>query len=89
MTHTYAILEVSHATYDEIAERLRAASSDTHSFHGDVIDMHGIALKRISLEVESLSVQRRKRFQRPPQVHPTEHYEHKAAKQRRLRRRSS
>lgn len=49
MTYTYAILEVSQAAYDEIAEKLR----DVHYhqvFHEDddgrvVIDMHGIALR--------------------------------------------
>ena len=58
-THTYAILEVSAATYDEIAARLRAIAWD-HAFQDRVdvrdksagldvvtytlIDMHGIAL---------------------------------------------
>jgi len=49
-THTYAILEVSHATYIEIKEKLeKVGYSD--QFHDDrdgdgvVIDMHGIALK--------------------------------------------
>lgn len=50
MTHTFAILEVSAAAYDEIAAKLRAANYD-HCFteygepHCD-IDMHGIGLKR-------------------------------------------
>jgi len=47
-THTYATLDVSHATYIEIKEKLeKAGYSD--QFHDDrdgvVIDMHGIALK--------------------------------------------
>lgn len=44
-THTYAGLEVSAATYDEIAAKLRAAGYD-HAFDGDVIDMNGIGLIR-------------------------------------------
>ena len=43
-THTYAILEVSPETYEEIKKKLEAASYQ-HAFHGDVIDMHGIALQ--------------------------------------------
>ena len=50
MTYTYAILDVSHAVYIEIKEKLeKAGYSD--QFHDDcdgdgvVIDMHGIALK--------------------------------------------
>lgn len=45
MTHTYAILEVSRSTYDEIAQALRAADYD-HAFHeDDTVDMHGIAIQ--------------------------------------------
>lgn len=49
MTHTYAELEVSRATYDEIAAKLREAGYD-HAFmpergrHEPTIDMHGIGL---------------------------------------------
>ena len=50
MSYTYAILEVSQSTYDEIAGKLRNAGQD-QAFHQDdcslngiVIDMHGIAL---------------------------------------------
>jgi hypothetical protein len=49
-THTYAILDVSHAAYTEVKEKLAAAGYE-HAFHDDrdgdgvVIDMHGIALK--------------------------------------------
>ena len=49
-THTYAILEVSHAAYVEIKSKLEAAGY-SDQFHDDregdgvVIDMHGIALK--------------------------------------------
>ena len=52
MSHTYAILEVSESTYNEIGEKLRAAGYDQafhednslRSLNGIVIDMHGIAL---------------------------------------------
>jgi hypothetical protein len=44
MTYTYAILDVSRATYEEVALLLRAAGYD-HCFDRDVIDMHGIALR--------------------------------------------
>lgn len=43
-THTYAILEVSAAAYEEIRALLEAAGYQ-HAFHDDVIDMHGIALQ--------------------------------------------
>lgn len=49
-TYTYAILEVSHAIYLEIKDKLMAAGY-SNQFHDDrdgdgvVIDMHGIALK--------------------------------------------
>lgn len=49
-TYTYAILEVSHAAYQEIKDKL-AAAGYSDQFHDDgdedgvVIDMHGIALK--------------------------------------------
>lgn len=44
MTHTYAVLDVSAACYAEIRRRL-AAADYRHAFHGDVIDMHGIAIR--------------------------------------------
>jgi len=48
-THTYAVLSVSKACYDEIHGRLTAAGY-THAFHqtrdGAVIDMQGIALQQ-------------------------------------------
>lgn len=48
MTHTYAVLEVSDAAYQEIRRKLEAAGYQ-QAFHGksdeEVIDMHGIALK--------------------------------------------
>ena len=49
MTHTYAILEVSENTYNEIAAKLREAGyenqfNDRDSVCTAVIDMHGIAL---------------------------------------------
>jgi hypothetical protein len=46
-THTYAVMEVSRATYDEIARKLTEAGYD-HAFiedsDGVALDMHGIAL---------------------------------------------
>ncbi|HEX5433537.1 MAG TPA: hypothetical protein VFY05_04815 [Candidatus Angelobacter sp.] len=48
-THTYVVLEVSDAAYDEIAGKLREAGYD-HVFDGEgkkcVMDMHGIAIGR-------------------------------------------
>lgn len=48
MTHTYAILDVPHAVYAAVRALLERASYQ-HAFHGDadgeVIDMHGIALR--------------------------------------------
>ena len=48
-THTYAILEVSAAAYEEIAEKLLrhfAANGLDVTTLPDVIDMHGIALAK-------------------------------------------
>lgn len=46
-THTYVILPVSQAAYDEIREKLRAAGHGDQ-FHtdsdGETIDMHGLAI---------------------------------------------
>ena len=44
MTHTYAILDISHTAFEEIATKLRAAGYH-HAFDRDVIDMHGIAVR--------------------------------------------
>lgn len=55
-THTYAILDVSTAAYDEIREKLKIAGYE-HAFHRqgtgkarqedrEVIDMHGIGLRQ-------------------------------------------
>jgi hypothetical protein len=48
-SYTYAVLEVSKDTYDEIYRLLHAAGYE-HAFHsgpkGEVIDMHGIAIKK-------------------------------------------
>lgn len=43
-THTYAVLEISPEAYTEILKKLSAAGYDDQ-LHGDLIDMHGIALK--------------------------------------------
>lgn len=52
MTHTYAILEISRACYDEISDKLKTAGYShafgTHDDDGrktEVIDMHGIGLR--------------------------------------------
>lgn len=48
MTHTYAILKVSPATWQEIHDKLRAAGYEDqfHEVEGRIaIDMHGIALQ--------------------------------------------
>lgn len=45
-THTYALLEVSSAAYDEIAKKLKDAGYG-HVFSSEGhIDMHGLALSR-------------------------------------------
>lgn len=50
MSHTYVLMTVSKATYDEVAAKMKEAGYD-HVFHdekdedGVLIDMHGIALK--------------------------------------------
>jgi hypothetical protein len=43
MSHTYAILDVSLSSYQEIHDKLEAAGYQDQ-FHGDRIDMHGIAV---------------------------------------------
>lgn len=55
MSHTYAVLEVSKATFDEVRQKLKEAGYE-HAFHEDlfhdeVIDMHGIALQKEGSEV--------------------------------------
>lgn len=46
MSHTYALLEVSPATYVEIRRKLEEAGYQ-HALHDNgVIDMHGIALEQ-------------------------------------------
>jgi hypothetical protein len=43
-THTYALMEVSQATYDEIADLFRKAGYDHVFMENGVIDMQGIGL---------------------------------------------
>lgn len=43
-THTYAILPVSRAVFDEIKQKLSDAGYQ-HAFHDDVIDMQGIGVQ--------------------------------------------
>lgn len=49
VTHTYALLEVSAACYDEIKEQLKVAGYDPAFGDAGEIDMHGIALTREAL----------------------------------------
>lgn len=49
MSYTYVIMNVSSATYEEIARKMREAGY-AHAFHYErgesaVIDMHGIAVR--------------------------------------------
>lgn len=43
MSHTYSILEISQAAFNEIKQKLEEAGY-LHVFHGEAIDMHGIAV---------------------------------------------
>ena len=42
-THTYAILHISEAAYQEIRSKLLLAGYEDQ-FHGAVVDLHGIAV---------------------------------------------
>lgn len=59
-THTYAILRVSAAAYQEIRRLLADAGYEDQfhedSNHGEVIDMHGIALGEDQAEGKPLEV---------------------------------
>ena len=44
MTHTFTILKISKAAYEEIRSKLADADYQ-HVFIDDVMDMHGIALQ--------------------------------------------
>ena len=44
-THTFATLEVSQSTFDEIEKKMCEAGYD-HVFIDGLIDMHGLALER-------------------------------------------
>lgn len=56
MTHTYAVLDVSRATFDDVKRRLTDAGYE-HTFHDDVIDMHGIALRAVDTPDTPLTFQ--------------------------------
>lgn len=43
VTHTFALMEVSPATYNEVMAKLKAAGYDD-TMVNDALDMHGIAL---------------------------------------------
>lgn len=53
MSRTYAILKVSSEAYSEIKQKLESAGYD-HAVHGDVIDMHGIALEEEKMTEEMM-----------------------------------
>lgn len=63
VTHTFVDLEVSQATYDEIAGKLREAGYDHAFIKGGAIDMHGIGLVvayRTALEIDPEAADRLK-----------------------------
>lgn len=46
-THTYAVMKVSSATFEEIASKLKEAGySQAFLKEGQVLNMHGIALEK-------------------------------------------
>ena len=56
MTHTYAILDVSAVTFQEIASKLEAAGYH-HAFKAEpdgslVIDLHGVAIRDVEEEAD-------------------------------------
>ena len=55
-THTYAVLDVSEATYREVREKLGAAGYE-HAFDRGIIDMHGIALRAESVNLKALQLE--------------------------------
>jgi hypothetical protein len=59
MTHTFATLEVSAATFDECAQKLRAAGHD-QAFVDDCLDTNGIGLVVEEKKKKVRRVQRRK-----------------------------
>lgn len=58
MSYTYAVLDVSPAVFEEVKTKLKAAGYD-HAFDGDVIDMHGIALKMVVPPLRGKDVKRK------------------------------
>lgn len=58
-THTYAVLEVSQTTYNEIRQLLVEAGYQ-HTFileyDSEVIDMHGIAIQGVSKDMDTSPV---------------------------------
>ncbi len=58
MSHTYVIVDVSPSTYAEVRRALEAASYQ-HAFHddgaGEVIDLHGLALREVHDDEEPRS----------------------------------
>jgi len=61
MTHTYALLEVSPAVYDEIAAKLREAGYEQAFGDNGELDMHGIAIVRSPTAKAIMTIEWRKR----------------------------
>ena len=74
MTYTYAVLEITPAAFDEIADKLkRAGYGHAIQADGQIADMHGIALGReAEEEPRSFEV----RHQAKPAPCPTCHLRH-------------
>jgi hypothetical protein len=49
-THTFAVMAISPAAYDEIAAILRGAGYGHAFLDGGLIDMHGIAVEKMTPE---------------------------------------
>lgn len=57
-THTYALLEVSAASYDEIKTKLQAAGYGHAFLSNGTIDMHGIGVTREETDLNAKSLER-------------------------------
>jgi hypothetical protein len=60
MTHTYTLMEVSRAAFDEIKAKMLKAGYE-HAVHDDwaTLDMHGIALALAASTSETFTIKRR------------------------------
>lgn len=50
MTYTFALLELSSSTYEEIARKLKEAGYEQAFMEDGVIDMHGIGIQKETSE---------------------------------------